>query len=106
MRTIPEAAKALNRSESFLRRGIEAGKWNVFQAGRHVLVDVDDLAQQIGPDRSGLDVAGISKLTGLSQNQVRQGIQDGWLPHWKNRKKYLMDPEEVKRAILDRMQKK
>ena len=106
MRTIPEAARELNRSESFLRRGVETGKWKIFQAGRRTLLDVEDVARQLGPDRAGVGLLEISRLTGLSMNQIRCGIREGWLPHWVDRKKYLMDPDEVRRAIQDRMQKK
>lgn len=106
MRTIPEAARELDRSESYLRRGVNAGKWRIFKAGNRKLVDVDDVARQLGPDRPGVGVSEISQATGLSPNQIRCGIREGWIPHWINRKKYLMDPDEVQRAISDRMQKK
>lgn len=106
MRTIPEAAKELGLSESFLRRGVEAGKWKIFQAGRRTLVDVEEVAQSKSSARPGADVSGISQLTGLSDHRIRQGIRDGWIPHWMDGNKYAMDPDEVQRAIQDRMQKK
>ena len=87
MRTIPEAAKELNRSESFLRRGVESGRWSVFQAGRRALVDVDVISSQLGPDRAGVDIKEISRQTGLSMNQIRCGIREGWIPYWVDRKR-------------------
>ena len=106
MRTIPEAARELGLSESFVRRGVDAGKWKIFQAGRRALVDVDEVAQSKSPSRPGADIPEISRQTGLSHNRIRHGIRDGWIPHWVEGKKYLMDPDEVSRAIQDRMTKK
>lgn len=105
MATPNEAAKALNISAQLIRSGIKTGRFPCLYLGTRMMVDLELLGSILANERSvqGISIEEVSELTGLKVSSVRRGVRDGWIPAVLSGGKYLFQPEEVLKAITERM---
>lgn len=102
--TVRMAAKELKVSESRLRRDAAAGKINHLMIGNRVTIDMD-FAREFYPTPTGegIGIKELSEITGLAQCAITRGAQEGWLPYWREGKRYLYDKDAVLEALIKRM---
>lgn len=99
LKTIREAAWALDMGEAKLRRAALSGKVPVLRVGNRLLVDVDGARELVKRDRAAVGVKKVSEKTGLSVSAIYRAVREGWLPAEKNGKSYEFDMEAVMAAI-------
>lgn len=102
LKTIREAAAALDISESKLRRAAQSGTLPVMKLGNRTLVDVD-AAREVLAQPEGVNIEAASQQTGLSVSAIRRAVREGWLPYKKPGKAFLFDMDDVTAAIARRM---
>ena len=104
MRTISEAARALEVSRQRISRAIAAGELHALRMGKRDLVDMDEARPWLDAKRrDGIGVDAVSTATGLTVCAIRQAVRDGWLPSWKDGRGLRFDLTEVFAAMDARM---
>ena len=102
LRTINEAAKELNVSQSRLRRAVRAGQVNYLMMGNRQLVDVDSAQSLRGPE-GGISINELSDLTGLRVSTIYRAVQEGWMPYDKRGRALVFDKDAAQAAIQGKM---
>lgn len=104
LKTIREAAVALDVNESLVRRAVGCGQLSCMALGNRKLVDVDEAREVLAKPR-GVTIDQVSAQTGLTTSAIRRGIREGWMPCTKLGKRYDFDIEAVRAAIASRMKR-
>lgn len=102
IKTVCETARILEVQESLLRRLIRSGKLKTLRMGNRQMLDVDD-ARKVLAAHAGVGIREIMAETGLTENAIRCGCREGWIPYRMDGNAYSFDIEKVKRAIQERM---
>lgn len=102
LRTITEAAKELQISQSRLRRAVRAGQVSYLMMGNRQLVDVDT-AQALRSPEGGITINELSELTGLRVSTIYRAVQEGWMPSSKQGRALVFDKDEAQKAIQGKM---
>jgi hypothetical protein len=103
LKTIRDAATALNVSESRVRRAAQARQVPTMQLGNRTLVDID-AAREVLDEPDGVKIQAASEQTGLTITAIRRAIREGWMPYTKRGKAFVFDMEAVQAAIAQRIQ--
>lgn len=105
MATINEVARAVGMSRQRVSRAIDAGALPVLRLGNRRMVDLEEAEKYFAIKRSdGIGVDALSTATGLSAGAIRQGVRDGWIPHWKYGRYLRFDKDAVFAAIQKRIE--
>ena len=104
LKTIREAAVALDVNESLVRRAVRCGQLSCMALGNRKLVDVDE-AREVLAKPQGVTIDEVSAQTGLTASAIRRGIREGWMPCARLGKRYYFEPEAVRAAIASRMKR-
>ena len=104
LKTIREAAAALEISEGVVRGAVRRGELNVMTLGNRMLVDIDE-ARVVLAKQEGVKIEAVSAETGLTLSAIYRGVREGWIPYTKPGRSYLFDIDAVRAAIEQRMRK-
>lgn len=109
MRTLNEAAEALNTTRHRLKRGIDAGRYPSMRWGSRLLVDLDVVGPIVEAENAEAEktvgIGELSELTGLPPATIRRMCREGMLPFTQDKRtRYRFRPSEVMAAIQNMME--
>lgn len=108
LRTINEAAAALNTTREKLRRGVQSGLYPSMAWGTRTLVDIDVLGPMLEEERARDNMASTNECAaqiGISPITLRKMAEQGVVPSARRGgyNRYCFDVEAVKEALRKRM---
>ena len=105
MLPISDIAKELGWSRQKVIRALDRGELKALCIGTKRVIDIEqarELAQKQA--REGIGIDALSTLTGLAVGAIRQGVSEGWIPHWRAGRAFRFDGDEVIAAIVRRIE--
>lgn len=111
LRTLNEAAEALNLTRRQLRMGIESGRYPALSWGNRLLIDLDEIAPIVAQERQQRErhegMIGLRECAdaiGISQDALRRMALSGLVPYERSGRYYRFRLAAVEEAIRAGMQ--
>ena len=100
---IPTLAKLLGVSAERIRRDIADGHLAHMPVGRRKLVTIEEAQAYYANLKTGIDIVTLSEHLGMTTGAIRKAIHEGWMPYAMDGKKFVFDLDEVREAVVARM---